>query len=122
MIDSPLCTFCKTEIESPEHLFFFCDITKKFWQMFSSWLSEQNIVIPSITIEKIIFGLFDITEDYIILNHLILLAKFYIYKCKLNITYPSLKVFLAKIKATYQIEINSQHITKKWSKVLPCLT
>ena len=28
MIDSPLCTFCQTEDESPEHLFFHCNVTK----------------------------------------------------------------------------------------------
>ena len=28
MTDSPLCAFCETEVESPEHLFFHCDITK----------------------------------------------------------------------------------------------
>ena len=47
----------------------------------------------------------------------------------LNIIYPSFKVFVAKVKTTYQIELKiafdknklSAHY-KKWSKVLPCLT
>ena len=30
MIDSPLCAFCQTEVESPEHLFFHCNVTKSF--------------------------------------------------------------------------------------------
>ena len=43
-------------------------------------------------------------DTLLILNHLILLAKFYIYKCKLDIKHPSLNVFIAKIRATLQIE------------------
>ena len=31
MIDSPLCAFCQTEVESPEHLFVHCDITNYFF-------------------------------------------------------------------------------------------
>jgi len=47
---------------------------------------------------------FNVVEDFHILNHIILLAKYYIYKRKLNIIHPSLKVFIAKVKATCQIE------------------
>ena len=129
MIDSPLCAFCQTEVESPEHLLFNCNITKTFWQLLSSWLNEQKITSISLTMESVVFGVFNVAEDFLILNHVILLAKFYIYKCKLNNTPPSLNVFIAKIKATYQIE---QKIAaardklvkhyQKWNKLLPCLS
>ena len=67
--------------------------------------------------------------DSLILNHLLLLAKFYIYRCKLDIIHPSLNVFIAKIRANFQIEQNiasknnklDKHY-KKWNKVLPCFT
>ena len=36
MIESPLCTFCKRETESLEHLFFNCYVTKFFWEAFCS--------------------------------------------------------------------------------------
>ena len=44
MIDSSLCAFCQTEVESPEHLFFHCYITKSFWQLLCSWISEQKVI------------------------------------------------------------------------------
>ena len=129
MIDSPLCAFCQTEVESPEHLFFHCDITKSFWQLLCSWISEQKVISTSLTLENVIFGVFNVVEDFHILNHIILLAKCYIYNCKLNIIHPSLKVFIAKVKATCQIE---QKIAatgnklvkhyKKWNKFLPCFS
>ena len=30
MINSPLCAFCQIEVESLEHLFFHCNVTKSF--------------------------------------------------------------------------------------------
>ena len=45
----------------------------------------------------VFFGVFNAEEDLIILNHLILTAKFYIYKCKLNSKNPSIRVYKAKI-------------------------
>jgi len=53
---------------------------------------------------NILFGVFNENENNITLNHLILIAKFYIYKCKLKSMNPSLEVFIAKAKTVYQIE------------------
>jgi len=64
---------------------------------------------------NILFGAYNENEDNIILNHLILMAKFYIYKCKLTSTNPSLKVFIAKTKTVYQIE---RQIATKHDKLL----
>ena len=50
MIDSLLCTFCKREIESIEHLFFHCNVTKTFSQAFCSWLCNCNIDTQYFTI------------------------------------------------------------------------
>jgi len=32
VVDSPYCRFCKNEVESPEHLFFFCKVVDMFWK------------------------------------------------------------------------------------------
>ena len=126
MTDSPLCSFCKREVESFEHLFYYCDVTKTFWEAFYSWLSECKINSHPFTIMDIFFGVFDTEEDFIILNHLILIAKYYIYKCKLNLVNPSLRVYKAKIRAVYQVEkkiaARRNKLTKhfeKWERLLP---
>ena len=129
MIDSPLCAFCQTEVESPEHLFFHCNVTKSFWQLLSSWFSEQMVNLTSLTLENVFFGVFHGVEDFHVVNHIILLAKYYIYSCKLNVIHPSLKVLIAKLKATCQIEQKiaatnnklERHY-KKWNKFLPCFS
>ena len=52
----------------------------------------------------ILLGELNTQDDYIILNHLILTTKCYIYKGKLNIVNPSLQVYKAKVRAVYQVE------------------
>ena len=84
MIDSPLCVFCKGEVESLEHLLFFCEVTKMFWRAFCTWLAECKIRIESLNILDL-FGVYKKGEDFKILNHLILSAIFYIYKSKLSV-------------------------------------
>ena len=72
------------------------------------------------------FGKFDIDEDFIVINHILLLAKFY--RSKLDNTKPSLEVFKAKLKATLNIEFViakrngklAQHY-KKWESFISVL-
>ena len=103
-IDSRLCTFCKLKIESIEHLFLYCNMTKTFWQAFFSWFRNCNINTQSFTIIYILFGMFNVGDDFIIVYHLILAAKFYLYRCKLNGVHPILRVCKARIKPVYQVE------------------
>ena len=42
LVDSPSCTFCKTNEESLEHLLFFLKITEFFWKEVLSWLAICN--------------------------------------------------------------------------------
>ena len=63
-----------------------------------------------------------------VINHLILLAKFFICRCKLNKIIPSFEVFKAKLKATRDLELfiarknNSllKHYSK-WESLAPYL-
>ena len=84
MIDSPQCTFCKNEIESLEHLFYCSEITRSFWVTLHSWLMECNINLEPLSVVNVLFGIFNTGEDFVIVNHLILVAQFYIYRLKLN--------------------------------------
>ena len=81
--------------------------------------------LHSFTITDIYFGVYSTGDDFFILNQLILVTKLFIYKCKLNNTYPSIQVFKAKTKALYHVEktianrrnkLTSQF--KKWKKFL----
>ena len=75
----------------------------------------------TLTLENFIFGVFNFVEDFHVLNHIIWLAKHYIYKRILNIIHRSLKVFIAKVKATYQIAqkiaATSNKLVKRFQKM-----
>ena len=69
-----------------------------------SWLAIHKNEVVDFALVDVLSGKFDIDKDFIVFNHILLLAKFYIYRCKLNNTKPCLEVFKAKLKATLNIE------------------
>ena len=58
-----------------------------------------------ISLIDVLFGKFDIDKDFKAINHILLLAKFYIYRCKLDKINLSIDVFIAKVRATYNLEL-----------------
>ena len=100
LADSPLCTFCGNEEETPEHLFILCNFSKCFWQEISCWLELRNIHIAiDLTIPtNIMFGLLDINEHFMSLNHVILIAKQIIFLCRRKNIAPNFNIFLANLK------------------------
>ena len=65
---------------------------------------DANIVLNASLLD-ILFEKFDLEKDFLLMNHILLLAKYFIYKCKLSKVIPSLLVFKAKLKATYKLEL-----------------
>ena len=50
------------------------------------------------------FGIWTRKEDTLILNHLILITKQYIYYCRNSTAEPSFRVLLSKVESIYQLE------------------
>ena len=83
---SPRCSFCKLHEETIIHLFYDCLIVKRICNQLKSILS--NIInFPISMPERAIFGFwgFD-TNERIILNHLFLIFKIYIYNARKQVT------------------------------------
>ena len=55
----------------------FFNLTRSLWRVA---LNESDVI----------FGKFDITEDYILINHILLLAKYYMYCRKDHNSVPSI--------------------------------
>ena len=70
MAESPSCAFCQTEVESVEHLLFSCNVSSSFWKHVLSWLRDYNISVDNLKEEDVIFGRFDIAEDFPLFNHI----------------------------------------------------
>ena len=93
LANSPSCTFCKQESESLEHLLIICSCTKSFWSDFITWSNQLNISLRDLSDSDILFGFWQRKEDYLFINHMLVLAKQHIYDCRNKCTYPSFTVF-----------------------------
>ena len=100
LVESPLCSFCGKDEETPEHLFVFCQSFRAFWKEIPSWLRECSIdKLPDLTDHvNIMFGLFDAKSHFMLLNHIVLIAKQTIFFFRRKSIAPSLIIFLAHLK------------------------
>ena len=99
------CSHCN-DIETIEHYFFLCDKVQIFWKSFYNWWKNIYNVTIKLGQLDIIFGIINENKDDMlhVLNFCILLAKKYIYDCKLNNKQIVLLDFIAKIKKRLEIE------------------
>ena len=65
---------------------------------------ECNINLEPLSVVNVLFGIFNAGEDFVVVNHVFLEAKFDIYRCKLNGVKPAMQVSKTKIGAIHNIE------------------
>ena len=93
IVESPLCTFCGIEDETLEHLFVLCHHAKLFWREISNGLQLCNIHTATDLTNpvNIMFGLLDINDHVMSVNHIILLAKQTIFLCRRKNILPTFR-------------------------------
>ena len=124
-VNSPQCFFCKLHKETIMHLFHDCLIVKRIWNKLRSILSN-NMKFSIITPQSIIFRFWDLdTNEHLVLNHLLLIFKTYIYNARttgyLNVSH--LLIYIKGIKDTKKKLCENdakrrKEINKKWKNVL----
>ena len=103
-MDSSVCSFFGTVDESLQHLFPLCLIISTFCSDLIGCSKSINIKIKALSVLDILFGLWKRKEDYLLMNHIIIIANQYIYYCRNNILKPSLTVHLSKLDSVYHTE------------------
>ena len=63
-----------------------------------SWLRDNNIIVENLKEEDIIFGKFDVGDDFLLVNHILLLGKYYIYSQKCQKGMPFLQGFTPRTR------------------------
>ena len=115
---SPLCSFCMEESERPIHLFHSCTKTNFLWTQLQH--SFQNVlIIPPITPQSAIFGFTDHKLNYHLINHILLIFKYYVYKTRENssLDLKVLKRNIHEIKnIEKQISLNKPEKQKKFEQ------
>ena len=104
--DSPLCVFCKGEIETIVHLFWHCDLIKTFWKDLLTLLKSKCLGCEALvfTEQLVLFGVSENIVTDKVLDLIVLHAKFYIFKCKLQKALPVLQVYLKILGKVYTDE------------------
>ena len=97
--NSPLCSFCQSSEENMSHFFFHCPLVANFWQSVKHLLGGYGLIE-----REVILGITDTVENVFLKNHLILLGKQHIFRCKHNNSLPSAISFTKTLKAVFDSE------------------
>ena len=89
--------------ESLEHLITSFHYSKNFWAEVIKWFEKQGIEIAHLSDKGIMLGIVR-CDDELFVNHVILVAKRYLYYCRQKSFLPSIGVLDSKIKMIYQLE------------------
>ena len=98
IISQPKCSICNLYDETPQHLFYECIYTQHLWNQLQIYISGK-IALPDLTPQSAIFGFTDVLDqNYIIINHLLLILKYNVYNSRVNNTrsFQSLNVLSLK--------------------------
>ena len=112
---SPSCVDCG-ELDTVEHHLFECNHLQHFWQQLFNWLSVKTSLRIHLSVTDIIFGIYNDTNDNLlqVYNFCILLAKDYVYNCKINARIVSFKEYTSKLMFRLEIE---KHIATSNDKI-----
>ena len=89
--------------ETLEHILVYCNYSESFWTEVIKWLGDQGVQIQRLSLKDILFGMFS-CDDELYVNHILLLARQYLYSCRCNKKLPRIRIFIAKINIAYQLE------------------
>lgn len=99
-----MCTFCSMSIETVTHLFWHCPFVQSFWSDICNFIAEKIEKDFKLFWKDVLFGLYDLNRtktrpnETFIINLIILLAKFYIHKCKFAHSKTSFIAFNIEVK------------------------
>ena len=115
-----LCSFSSLEEETPMH----SNHTQILWERLKYYI-QNNLDLPSLTSQSAILGFTNSeSENFIIINHLLLIFKYYILKSRSNkhLSFLQLKTGTIKVKTLEEDYSNedknkSKKYRKKWQKI-----
>ena len=119
--DPPLCTFCKKEDETLEHLFIDCSYIRPLW------IELERLISHKFSTQEKIFGCYNNINDkhFDVISHCSLLLKYYVHICRLNKQPPIKDLLTKRIVYTSDLELliatkknKADRHHQKWSTLL----
>ena len=99
-----LCTFCQRVPVKIEHLFWYCNIIMEFWENIENWIYEKKQCLVNIDKKRAIFGICNQNEFNKPINYILILTRFYIYKCRINNKELNIATWVKEMKFFLHIE------------------
>ena len=99
--DDNICSFCKREPEKQEHLFWYCEVVQDFWNKIEFLINMKSDYIFIMHKHAAFFGItFDLAL-YMPINYILILTKYYIYKCRIQNKQPNMKIWQNEVKKLF---------------------
>ena len=104
--EDPICNFCNENEQTLDHLFYDCSKISTFWENLVSDFKSKCNHCDNLTLSKklVIFGVANNFYSDKVFDLIILIAKFFIYKNKLDNSIPTYNNFAIYLKNRYRIE------------------
>ena len=124
VVENNVCNFCLTEKDTIFHFMCQCEHIQSFWVRSEVCLKEKSLNCARFSVNPTLM-LFrhngktttDQGFDFILLH-----AKFFVYKCRLNKLKPTLEAFMNNLKHTYQadkhvhlMKMTYEKFVQKWT-------
>ena len=126
--ESNLCCFCQSAQETLLHLFWECPITEAFWNSVQQFFVSVDLIPASQALTLCQCLGLQGEKSALLLNHCLLLSRFYIYSCKYKNIRPSSIEYVNQVRSNLKIEKHVSIITgaqnafeQKWRKMLQAL-
>ena len=119
-----LCSFCQKDSETIQHLFYGCEIVRSFWDQLTSLLNRRCNHSKDFKVNEVfvLFGQSEFIYSDYVCDLIILLAKLFIYRCKVQNKSINLRAFLNDVYNRYccekMINKNSNDFINKWNPYL----
>ena len=121
------CDFCNEPKQDIRHLMYYCPYVYRLWTYLESFSKEIGISV-NINLTSILYNCIDERSAGSVINFIVLIIKFYVYRCKCSETPPNITGAIMEVELMEKIEYNNACINnkvdkhkKKWGAVLSLL-
>ena len=101
LVETELCAFCGETRETILHLFCDCNIVKNILLKIYEQLQIRCGGLAVLPERDILLGIKNV--EYLYINSILLITKYYMYSCKFNIVVPSFSGVISLLRYKYKI-------------------
>lgn len=112
------CMWCNDVKDSTEHFLWNCVHAQNFWTRLEKLFNEKcrNVSVLRFTQKLIIFGMEKHIKTDTVFDFILMLAKSYVYRCKIENVFPNVSVFQTLLNSRYKIEYYNAKVQNRLQK------